>query len=85
MDKSVSTINDKLLEDGSNPALVPATNQEVISYSSSCDCANYHNHGKRLLSSHTNNILPQPVAEFQKRLHNPRVPAIVKCNRSILY
>ena len=28
-----------------------------------------------------NNILPQPVAELKKRPHNPRIPAIIKCNR----
>ena len=38
----------KLLDSSSNPALIPATCQEVVS---------------------------------KKRLHNPRVPAIVKCNR----
>ena len=39
MDKGVSINNYKLLDNGSNPALIPATNQEVISCSSN-DCSN---------------------------------------------
>ena len=48
MEQGISINNHKLLDSSSNPALIPATNQEDISYSSLYDCSNYHNNRKRI-------------------------------------